>query len=1076
MGHQLSREVKTEIDSEDKNQDSQDLSLPRPETPFHLRGNITVPSSLPHPPDPEIVFSSQVPGLENRSFLPIPPPYGSYYLSNDDLPSSPTRRQPSTMAPSRQNAKREVPESPDQTRQMASPNFKSSGSKNRRSKNRPSMVPQPPSSVDFDAAPPSSADKNGVMDVGKTGSARKRGKKRRKKAHHPNSPDMSSHEPLTDPVEAAGTNAPPTDHPSGFRPINGTAIVSTPPNASSSKKRKSERSAGRNKKKHKHNDDHGDIADATTSFSGLAESLYAGRKKGNGLFGTNGDSSTHNNAQQQSSDDSDQEHKSSGSPASDANINGADSDSGPDKTPNATSNDEVEVERSNGDSGPNSADQHNDLDIGSSSRDLSNDTQSDNKDEDLSNDDDQNIEDREDNKEDDNVEPDEVVRSSGHASRPRSSGSNATNDERHPNNDELIDGSEAGRDNSNSKHANSRPKSASARKRVAKPTFFEREVEERTDARVIASSSPTARPSKSTVKGQAKISTMLQGNTENNPRPKTPSAKHPATPKKRQPHQLVTGQFSEFELRNITQAVERWRDDHNLTQYDVNALIQGNPREVKSHDFWARIVATCPNRRRQKVINQCRRKFHNFVARGSWTQEQHDELKGLWETHGNKYAVIGKEINRHPEDVRDRIRNYVVCGENRRVDPWTQEEEDELRSIILSALETIRARRQTGQISAEESDEDLIDWQRVSELMHRTRSRLQCMQKWKLMSRDRQRQEGAGSIDGGEVLSIEQTIQTARDEANATSSRERYRLLKAIRASGAKAESRIPWAKIRAKQLGSRWTRPTLMLVWSRLKRSVPDWTIMSVPEVVQQLTSRYRETRELEFPSTEHYGPDAEYSELKRKITKLLANGHRAPKTPSLVVKTDEDNEEEGAEDDEDEESYENDETDTGDERGKDIEEIDESDLEVDPVDAHNSVKQKARHVKDEIEDYESSDDPSDDEDVSMEDVADHSSDSVDLGHHVQSEVTTRESSVDAPSISNFRSQRAQKGQKRYRSSTRVTKPQKSTPTKTRSTRLVIDESSEPEQAGQAGQALDDDELSSNTNASEVESIPARI
>ncbi|OTA86903.1 hypothetical protein M434DRAFT_40409, partial [Hypoxylon sp. CO27-5] len=159
--------------------------------------------------------------------------------------------------------------------------------------------------------------------------------------------------------------------------------------------------------------------------------------------------------------------------------------------------------------------------------------------------------------------------------------------------------------------------------------------------------------------------------------------------------------------------------------------------------FWSRIVATCPNRGRQKVINQCRRKFHNFVARGTWTPEQQEELKKMYELHGNSFAVIGKLINRHPEDVRDRVRNYVVCGDNRRVQPWTFEEEDKLRSIITEAFEAIRAQRQKTGDESQEPEEDLIDWQMVSERMDRTRSRLQCIQKWKLMNR---KQANRGSI------------------------------------------------------------------------------------------------------------------------------------------------------------------------------------------------------------------------------------------------------------------------------------------------------------------------------------------
>ncbi|KAH7029291.1 uncharacterized protein B0I36DRAFT_244375, partial [Microdochium trichocladiopsis] len=167
-----------------------------------------------------------------------------------------------------------------------------------------------------------------------------------------------------------------------------------------------------------------------------------------------------------------------------------------------------------------------------------------------------------------------------------------------------------------------------------------------------------------------------------------------------------------------------------MSQFEINAFIHGNPKDVNSSEFWNRVISTCPNRRRQKVINQCRRKFHNFVARGTWTPEQHDELSKMWEMHGNKYTLIGSLINRHPEDVRDRIRNYVVCGDNRRKDAWSQEEEDRLANIVAEAIDTIRRMREKGESNSAATDEELVDWQMVSEKMDRTRSRLQCITKW----------------------------------------------------------------------------------------------------------------------------------------------------------------------------------------------------------------------------------------------------------------------------------------------------------------------------------------------------------
>ncbi|KAI0475397.1 hypothetical protein GGR56DRAFT_511367 [Xylariaceae sp. FL0804] len=210
------------------------------------------------------------------------------------------------------------------------------------------------------------------------------------------------------------------------------------------------------------------------------------------------------------------------------------------------------------------------------------------------------------------------------------------------------------------------------------------------------------------------------------------------------------------ELRALGQAIERWRDDHDKTQYEVNEIIHGDPRQSLAHEFWEVILATCPQRPRQKVINTCRRKWHNFAARGTWTPEQHAELKRYYEQYGPKYTKIGKIINRYSEDVRDRVRNYILCGDERRTDEWATHEEKQLEAIVVRALNDIRDTLGKQGMPLPDPLDKLVDWQIVSEQMGRTRSRLQCIEKWKRMSKhaktvgDDHGDDGHGSDDRGD--------------------------------------------------------------------------------------------------------------------------------------------------------------------------------------------------------------------------------------------------------------------------------------------------------------------------------------
>ena len=48
-------------------------------------------------------------------------------------------------------------------------------------------------------------------------------------------------------------------------------------------------------------------------------------------------------------------------------------------------------------------------------------------------------------------------------------------------------------------------------------------------------------------------------------------------------------------------------------------------------------------------------KFHNFEARGTWTEEQDEELQRAYAEHPGKWKLIGETLNRFPEDARDRM-------------------------------------------------------------------------------------------------------------------------------------------------------------------------------------------------------------------------------------------------------------------------------------------------------------------------------------------------------------------------------------------------------------------------------------
>ncbi|KAK5625300.1 hypothetical protein RRF57_001016 [Xylaria bambusicola] len=461
-------------------------------------------------------------------------------------------------------------------------------------------------------------------------------------------------------------------------------------------------------------------------------------------------------------------------------------------------------------------------------------------------------------------------------------------------------------------------KTSTGRRRVVKPDFFSRLIEEDIGEDTDSQSPSTAARSRKIDKakgkqisaseeevqagpssgngksGQRKISSMLtDGPYSDADGAVTPSGdsvvrlrwpKSPAT---------LSGAFTEFEIRNLSQAIERFRDDHGMTQHQVNELIHSNPKESRAGELWENITATCPGRSRQKVINQTRRKFHNFVARGTWTAEQERELREMYEQYGNKYAQIGHFINRHPEDVRDRIRNYIICGDKLRKDQWSQEESDRLVAIVEQAIEEIRKQRARRGMDDSRPVEEDINWQLVSQGMDRTRSRIQCIAKWKAIKP----QLAGGGLDG-EAIPIDQIIQQARETATTMSYRNRSLIIKEILKSGANADSRIPWLRVR-NELGCQWTRPPLMVVWFRLRRTLPNWQSLNVKETCTLLMQKFQHTHKLEYSDGEGNAvdPDVEYREIEYKIRK----GRKTNPTPksAAFISNASDDEDDGEEED---------------------------------------------------------------------------------------------------------------------------------------------------------------------------------
>ena len=234
--------------------------------------------------------------------------------------------------------------------------------------------------------------------------------------------------------------------------------------------------------------------------------------------------------------------------------------------------------------------------------------------------------------------------------------------------------------------------------------------------------------------------------------------------------------------------------------------------------------------------------------------------------HGTKWSHIASLINRHPEDLRDRYRNYIVCGANQRKDAWDEDEEARLTQYIIESMEAIDELRaqQPDRPMLKKSYEELIDWQDISERMDRTRSRLQCITKWKAMNLRTHGRDKLISNDPDSQISFR--LEKARRQISSMPVVERFRLILAIHETSAFRENKIPWQRLVDKQFRNQWHRYTQQLLWHRYKQVVPNGESASVRDVAQYLVDHYNQAEDFPDISDEIFN-DAQEMEFLQSI-----------------------------------------------------------------------------------------------------------------------------------------------------------------------------------------------------------------
>ncbi|KAL8369683.1 hypothetical protein RB595_000155 [Gaeumannomyces hyphopodioides] len=374
----------------------------------------------------------------------------------------------------------------------------------------------------------------------------------------------------------------------------------------------------------------------------------------------------------------------------------------------------------------------------------------------------------------------------------------------------------------------------STRKRVSRPSYFEREAQSNKKALEELPAPEAATPLK-----------KLQRTARTGPLNMT-SAASPTkrkTKEKRSKNEYASGAFTAQENAAIKRAVEEFRVENGMSQVAINTMIHENPASIESTDLhrqlWEKVLPACPDRRRQKIILRARAMFHNFAGRGVFTEAQDEQLRRLVERMGQKWTEIGKIVDRNPLDLRDRWRNYAVCGDKRKTAAWDEAEVSRLVDLVMDAINTtLRSRGQ--ELSDEESREQAekdVPWDIISKHMDRTRSAKQCREKWTwLQARQAQNSDGSGNEDDV----VGQALEKTRADLRKMTPADKHALIRAIHETHVSTDEKIPWPKLGDAAFRKRWNRDTLRIMWSRLRPTVSGHEHLSTRSVAEALLDSY--------------------------------------------------------------------------------------------------------------------------------------------------------------------------------------------------------------------------------------------
>jgi hypothetical protein len=290
------------------------------------------------------------------------------------------------------------------------------------------------------------------------------------------------------------------------------------------------------------------------------------------------------------------------------------------------------------------------------------------------------------------------------------------------------------------------------------------------------------------------------------------------TPGNRQGKSGRQTSLTDEQCQRLDGILDGFARQHELSGDDIKALLAGKMDAIRPalrpyrKDLWKAIYNDFPDQTPRRLFKiKVMRLRGNVSQDAPWSKDDDAQLQELVSEHGHDWKKISAITGRHRSNCRDRYRNYAICGSNRNVGRWTQEESDLL-------LRSIKMARSEGHVSdtqpaTDNPDNPFIDWTRVSLLMDGARSRQQCMVKWEKLRRHRENPDVRAILFGNAPLDVDTVVRLARMQSGSLSSSEKVLLLNAV-ADYEGNSNHITWDQLRNGHFTRQFEQAALAHFW----------------------------------------------------------------------------------------------------------------------------------------------------------------------------------------------------------------------------------------------------------------------